>query len=97
MLWPNQPLYLGALRNWLGGGRGLSPSVVIEPQSCLMTCFFYTVSIVMLNQDTSVPGVPVGLVGGAISGSRAAVLQLASFHKTKMLFKAKLDSLVKER
>ena len=51
---------------------------------------------VMLNQDTSVPGDPMGLAGGAISGSRAAALQHASFYKTKMLFKAKLDSLMKE-
>lgn len=42
------------------------------------------------------PGAPVGLVGGAISGSFAAALQCASFYTTKMLFKAELDSLMKE-
>ena len=36
----------GALRNWLGGGRGMTPSAVIEPQPCLMTCLFCTVTIV---------------------------------------------------
>lgn len=51
---------------------------------------------VMLSQDTSVPGAPVGFVGGAISGSHAAALQCANFCRTKMLFKAKLDSLLNE-
>lgn len=50
----------------------------------------------MVNQDTSVPGVLVGLVRGAICGSCAAALQCASFYTTKMLFKSKLDSLVEE-
>lgn len=38
---------LGAFRNWLGGGRGMSPSAAAEPQSCLMACLFCTVSVIM--------------------------------------------------
>lgn len=38
---------LGALWNWLGGGRGMFPSAAADPQSCLMACLFCTVSVVM--------------------------------------------------
>lgn len=82
---------LGALRSWLGGGKGMSPSAAIEPQCCLMTCLFPTVCAalycgVMLHWDAQVPGDPMDLVGAAICGSCEAVSQHARSMKERFFY-----------
>lgn len=96
---------LGALRNRLGGGKGMSPSAATEPQCCLTTRLFPTVSAVlycdvMLHPDTQLPGVPMDLVGAAVCGSREAVSQHDRPMRQRFVlfffFKAKLVSLMKK-
>lgn len=95
----------GALRNWLGGGKGMSPSAATEPQCCLMACLFPAVPAefccdVMLHCHTQAPGVPMGLVGAAVSGSCGAVSHHARSMKERFFISifliAKLLSLMKE-
>lgn len=77
---------LSALGAWLCGGKGMSPSAAIEPQLCLFPAVSAVLySDLMLHWDAQVPGVPMDLVGAAISGSCEAVSQHARSMKGRFI------------